>query len=390
MEEKNLEKIIELRHELHAHPELSMNENWTKRRLMKFLAENTTLAIVDCGKWFYAARYIEGTPAIAFRAEMDALPILEEDFSDLKNNFKNFKLEYKSQNKNISHKCGHDGHCAVLCGLALELEKIKAKRSFYLIFQHAEETGQGGKECSEFLTERNIAEIYAFHNLSGWPEKSVITRHGLCQFASEGLVIKMTGEKSHASEPEKGKNPTFAIAELIIYIKNLLNRIIRMNKYKNKNFSDIVLCTPVNVNIGAKDFGISAGDGEISLTLRAGSIFNMKNFEGKICRKAKDLANIYGLKTDFAISDQFPETVSDAWCVEQVNNAASRAGLKILKMREPWRASEDFGWYMMRCPGAIFYIGNGENYPPLHTSCYDFNDNIIECAVSVFLELYKN
>ena len=75
MDGKNLKKIVELRHELHAHPELSMHEGWTKRRLMDFIGANTTLAVVDCGGWFYASRYREGTPAVAFRADMDALPI---------------------------------------------------------------------------------------------------------------------------------------------------------------------------------------------------------------------------------------------------------------------------------------------------------------------------
>ncbi|MBQ8692882.1 MAG: amidohydrolase [Synergistaceae bacterium] len=369
MRREDYDKILELRHELHAHPELSLNENETKKRLIKFLAANTTLAIVDCGGWFYAARYLEGTPAIAFRADMDALPI-----DELNNN-----LSYSSQAQGVSHKCGHDGHCAVLCGLALELEKLEPHRSCYLIFQHAEEIGQGAKVCAKFLDERNITEIYAFHNLSGWPEGSVITRKGLCQLASEGLTIKFIGRASHASEPEKGVNPAYAIAQLIIYIKELLN------------LNQEILCTPVNINLGAKNFGISPGEGEVSFTLRAASSESINLFAEKICAKAQELAAIYKIgKYSCEIFDYFTETVSESWCVEQVNRAADKLGLMRLDMPEPWRASEDFGYYTQRRSGAIFYIGNGESWPALHTCSYDFNDNIIANAVNVFLELYKN
>ena len=130
MNKDNLKKIVELRHELHAHPELSGHEDWTKRRLMDFIKENTTLAVVDCGNWFYAAHCVAGAEAIAFRADMDALPIPETGAG----------LPWASRCPGVSHKCGHDGHSAALCGLALELESVPRPRSVYLIFQHLWET----------------------------------------------------------------------------------------------------------------------------------------------------------------------------------------------------------------------------------------------------------
>ena len=188
---ENLQKIIALRHELHQYPEISGHESDTKRRLMNFIEDNTRLAVVDCGKWFYASRYVEGTKAIAFRAEMDALP-MEESIS----------IPYASLNPGASHKCGHDGHSAALCGLALELDALPVKRSVYLIFQHSEETGKGARECSSILRERNISRIYAFHNWSGYPEGSIVIREGVCQYASAGLTVRFERKTSHASEPE--------------------------------------------------------------------------------------------------------------------------------------------------------------------------------------------
>ena len=367
MNTENLRKIITLRHELHEYPELSMNESGTKRRLMDFIEANTSFAVVDCGRWFYASRYVETTDAIAFRADMDALPIDE-----------GISIPHASRNPGVSHKCGHDGHCSALCGLALELDSVNVNRSVYLIFQHAEETGQGGQECAEFLRERNISEIYAFHNWSGYPEGSIVIRPGLCQCASQGLTVKFTGKPSHASEPEKGINPSFAIGRLIMGIRELYSQ------YESRK----VLCTIINVNVGSKNFGISPGDGEISMTLRAERENDMKSFDADIRRLAEKLGADYSVDVSFETHDYFPETVSDSRCVVRVKNAAASLGRKVIEMEKAIRASEDFGWYMKQIPGAIFYVGNGEDYPAIHTTGYDFNDRILPAAVDMFREIY--
>lgn len=368
MNKDNLKKIVELRHELHTHPELSGREGWTKRRLMDFIKDNTTLAVVDCGSWFYAAHYVMGTEAIAFRADMDALPIPETGTG----------LPWASRCPGVSHKCGHDGHSAALCGLGLELESVPRPRSVYLIFQHAEETGQGGQICAALLRERSISEVYAFHNRSGYPEGSVVVRSGLCQCASKGLTVRMTGRRSHASEPEKGINPSFALTALVSHVESLLK----------EPHQGLVLCTVVNISVGQKDFGISAGEGEVSMTLRADREAEMDALEAGIREEAARLAQANGLEVEFEVSDPFPETVSSAECVRRVETAAQGLQLPLLQMEAPWRASEDFGYYTREFPGAIFYIGSGETWPPLHTPEYDFNDAILGTAVDMFLALY--
>ena len=140
MDEENLRKITELRHELHSMPELSMHETKTKARLMQFIRENTDFTMHDAGHWFWCRKDPEeetGMTPIAFRADMDALPIDEK-----------IELPYASRTPGVSHKCGHDGHSSVLAGLALELTGVKLKRPVVLIFQHAEEIGAGGEECA--------------------------------------------------------------------------------------------------------------------------------------------------------------------------------------------------------------------------------------------------
>ena len=362
MNKDNLKKIIRLRHELHKNPELSGNESATKRLLMDFIESETRFAVVDCGKWFYASRYIEGTKATAFRADMDALP-MDESIS----------IPHASTNPGVSHKCGHDVHCSALCGLALELDAVPLTRSVYLIFQHSEENGQGARECSGLLRERSISEIYAFHNWSGFPEKSIIVREGVCQCSSAGITLKFEGKASHASTPEKGINPAYAIAELVSEIESM---------------RDKVLCTIVNISVGGKNFGISPADGEISLTVRAEHEADMRSAYNKIINRAENLAQEHSLTLTKKTSDYFPETSSDRRCVERVRNAAKNLGLDVIDMAEAIRASEDFGIYTKMIHGAIFYIGNGVDYPDIHTSGYDFNDNILETAVDMFTEIF--
>ena len=375
MNKKNLELIKNLRHELHANPELSMNESGTKRRLMHFIEQNTNLAVIDCGKWFYASRYVEGTKGIAFRADMDALPMDES-----------LKIPHASKIQNVSHKCGHDGHCAVLCGLALELEKLPPEKSVYLIFQHAEEIGQGARECSNLLRERSISEIYAFHNWSGWPEKSIVVREGLCHFSSSGLTIKFTGKTSHASEPEKGLNPAKVMAELILNLELVAPEKGRCHEMTEGSKRKI-LCTVVNIKLGEKNFGISPGEGEVSLTLRAEHEEDMRLFRNAVVNMAKRLAEENSMSVECIGNDYFPETLSDSKCVSKIKSAAKNLCLKIIDMPEAIRASEDFGFYTKQIHGAIFYIGNGENYPEIHTSEYDFNDEILETGVEIFKEI---
>lgn len=366
-----LEQTIQLRHELHAYPEVSLKEKETKKRLMNFIKSNSDLTVYDQGDWFYAY-YEAGDPSvktIAFRADFDALPLSE-----------NLDCEYSSKNPGVSHKCGHDGHSAALAGLALFVWKNRPKVNIYFIFQHGEEIGMGGYPCAEFLKTTNCEAIYAFHNRSGYPAKAIIYRDGLTQCASKGLTISLQGATAHASQPEDGRNPAFAIAELIDYSKEVANP---------ENFEELVLCTLIHAQIGEKNFGIAAGNASISFTIRANREDDMNQIEDLLKEKAETLAKRDHLQCEYTITDPFPETKNHSVEIDRIKRAAERLRLERIEMEEAWRASEDFGYYTKQIPGAIFYIGNGTDYPQLHTFSYDFPDEIIETALLMYQELIK-
>ena len=364
MNRTHLSEIIALRHTLHACAELSMHETRTMQILTDFLRERTGLTVVQRDGWFYALRRgVPGAKTICLRADMDALPMAET-----------LSLPYASQQDGISHKCGHDGHCAALCGAALELDEMPPGANVCLLFQPGEETGQGAALCRTLLQEQNVSEIYAFHNLSGYPLGTVVYRHGLTQPASEGLRIRMQGKTAHAAEPQTGRNPAFALASVVQSAQ----------RYALAQADDAPLCTVAGLSLGSGDFGISPGEGEICLTLRGASDALLRQLERDMLSRAAALAEESGLSMEYDVCDAFPETRNHPACLERVLRSADTIGLPCAPMPHLWRASEDFGQYLHACPGAMFYIGNGERYAPLHTTEYDFNDAVLETAVDLF------
>lgn len=374
MRKEQIACITALRHTLHENAELSLQETHTQEILKAFLRTHTSLEIIDRGAWFYARK----TPgknrggsggagrAIAFRADMDALPIDEGT-----------ALPWHSRTRGVAHKCGHDGHCAALCGLALLLEEREITRPVCLIFQCAEEIGEGAKRCVPELRKLDVSLIYAFHNLSAWPEGALIYRRGLTQPASCGLRFCFAGRACHASEPEKGVSPALACAKLT-------ERAAALSSAPGEA---LALCTVVGVKVGSGDFGVSPGDGTVSLTLRAASEAALANMDHALSNTAGELAAQYGLTVERSCHDRFPETRNETRALDAVLSAAEALGVPTREMPEMWRASEDFGCFTHEIPGAIFYLGSGENHPPLHSKDYDFNDALLPIAAELFFAL---
>lgn len=371
MKQENLRDIIQLRHELHAHPELSAQEVWTRQHLIDFLRKRTSLEIVEQKRWFYAI-YHCGCDArtIAFRADFDALP-MEERLSE---------LPYASQCDGVAHKCGHDGHAAALAGLALEIDQNGCNKNVVFLFQHAEETGEGASECVDTLSRLGIDEIYAFHNMPGYPKNSVIIRSGTIQCASVGMTVEMVGTPTHASTPELGRNPANAIARLACALPELSD---------SARYTGLVLCTVIQIDVGQKAFGMSASRGEISITIRAEHEAELDCLLGQVEGLARELSQANGLICHISYTDCFPETRNTLACADRVRIAARALGLSIIDLEAPVRASEDFGTILKAIPGAAFQIGNGEDCAGLHSYEYDFPDEILETAVQMYQMLLQ-
>jgi amidohydrolase len=370
MEKDNLKCAVTLRHELHRHPELSCREVWTKQHLIDFLRQNTALEVIDKGRWFYAV-YRAGAdkPNIAFRADFDALPMDET-----------IDLPYGSQFPGVSHKCGHDGHSACLAGFALEIDRKGADKNIYFVFQHAEETGEGAVECVSLIEEAGISEIFSYHNIPGLPENAISVKDGVVCCASTGMVIHMKGVPCHASQPEDGRNPAFAISDIVGSIPGFTDPA---------GYKGLVMCTVICIDVGEEAFGMSASEGRLLLTVRGEYDDEMDMLKKKLEDKAKKQAEKYGLEYDISYCDSFFATVSHKASVGKVRRAAKELGFTVLEGDKPSRGSEDFGAFTRRTKGAFFSVGCGENYPAIHTVEYDFNDAIIPTVVDIYMAIVK-
>lgn len=356
MKKEDLQKIIDLRKKLHEIPEEAFKETRTKSCLMDFIKNNSSLEVVDCGSWFYAKWTCEtagDTQTIGFRADFDGVVIADGS---------------------VKHLCGHDGHSAVLAGFAVLISQIKPLRNVFLIFQPAEEIGEGGKICSAGLTGLGISSIYGFHNIPGYELGTVLALKSTFACASTGMEISVTGRPSHAAYPEAGKNPATVISSIIFF----------MNELIAKPHKGMVLGTVIGIDVGSCSYGVSAGEGILRLTLRAALQEEFESLVSAIKNKAGELCSQEGMECRIRLIEQFPATENDADCVEKIKSVAASKNIEVVEPEEPFRWSEDFGYYLMKTKGAFFGVGCGKNHAQLHTADYEFADEITGTVLDVY------
>lgn len=356
MEQFQLQLIRNLRRELHGLAELSGEEVQTKQRLIAFLREHTSLHIEDEGQCFCAIHSEpDARETVAFRADMDALP----------------------HDGGAAHLCGHDGHSAALCGLGLYLEKKRLGRNIVLIFQHAEETGAGGAICASALKKHRVDRVYAFHNIPGWPEGAVLLREGTFACASCGMILSFAGAPSHAAYPENGRNPGYAAARVIDALPRLAQA----------GYRGLTMATLIGAQIGQKAFGTAAANAEIWLTLRASMEEDLQALIRAIEESARTEAARDSVDIRISFQDVFPATVNDYAAVQRLRAVCRHTGFSCIDAPEPFRWSEDFGYYGAYAKAVLFGIGAGTDWPQLHTKQYAFNDNLLPTALTLFASL---
>jgi len=358
-----LEPLIELRRALHAHPELSGREAGTAERVRAWIEPHGPDEILSgLGGHGLAAIYegAEAGPTVLLRADLDAMPIGERSGA-----------AYCSQVEGVSHVCGHDGHMAMLASLAPWLAGKRAGRAagrgrVVLLFQPAEETGEGARGVIEDARFARIRPDFAFglHNLPGRPMGQVVVRAGTFAMGSVGMIVRLRGRTSHSAEPEKGLSPGGAVARLIEELPRLGDGGAR-------------LATVAHARLGEASFGVSPGEGVVLATLRADSAEGLRGLREEASALTQDAARDHGLGVAIEWVEEFSTTVNDGACARAVAESAAAAGLEVAELEAPMRWSEDFGRFLEACPGALFGLGSGEAQPPLHASDYDFPDALI-------------
>lgn len=349
--------IKELRSKLHENPEKSFSESKTKSILMDYIKTHSDFNIVDKGQWFYCYRLANGNP-IGFRCDMDAVSLSDD---------------------NIGHYCGHDGHCAIICGLAQYLTDKKLDRDVYLIFQPAEEIGQGAKICCELIEEKQIQEMYGLHNIPGYKEREILLKRDTFACGSVGMSINYLGKAVHAAFSERGINPTYGFNKLVTELNSITDDL--------KENDEILMLTYIGLIIGSDNFGSSAYKGRLNITVRGQDSNKFEKLIKLIEQKAYEIAEIEKLDCQINKYDYFPATINDNKCIEKIEKQCQKLNLNYRYLDTPMRFSEDFAYYCQKCPSGFIGIGNGINSSELHSSNYCFNDEIIETAINLFASL---
>jgi len=374
LNQETLDELIKLRKHIHANPELSEKEKETATLIKNYLEKcSPSKLITDIGGHGVIAIFDSGIDgkSILFRADTDALPIQET------NNF-----EHQSKVKGVSHKCGHDGHTCALLGFAKILSKQPPKKGkAILLFQPAEEEGIGAKAVLNDEKFKSIEPdyVFAFHNLPGYPLNEIVIKNGSFTSAVKSIIIKFNGKTSHAAEPEKGINPALPIADIIKECDTLSN-----NQPEREDFT---LITPIHINMGEIAYGISAGYGELRLTIRTWSEQYMDDLSSKLVELIKSTSKKYNIDIDYNWTHEFSANENHDNAFTIIKESATKLSLQLTEREYPFKWGEDFGLFTQQFKGAMFGIGSGETCPALHNPDYDFPDEILPNAIQLFHQI---
>ena len=366
-----LPDLIALRHTIHSWPDLSGHEMPTANRLLDYLSpfkpEQVHKGLSGCGLAVVFAGNQAG-PTTIFSCELDAVPIADRG-----------RVIYRSQVPEAGHMCGHDGHMAAVAGLGVLLGKRRPLRGqVVLLFRPQEETGQGAPVilADPRIVEMNPDYIFGFHNMPGYPLGAVLYRRGLFAWAATDYVFELIGKSSHGGQPEAGRSPAMALSQIIERLENL-TAWSGLDPECNDSQA-------AYAQLGESDHGTTPGIARMRATLRSESDEALKELCRKIDQAVGKIARAHGLQWHGLPENWIPATHSHGQALDLVLACAREAGLHILELDQAQRWSDDFGVLTQHYPGAFIGLGSGSGCGQLHSSDYDFPDDILKSALQLY------
>lgn len=375
MSSTNYPTLADLRHQLHRLAESSGEEVRTQAFLLEqlralspadvatFSNSRSILAVFD-GK--------EPGATLLFRGDFDAVRVEET-----------IDVPYASETAGVAHKCGHDGHAAMLLGLARDLHQRPLMRGRVLLFfQAAEETGDGARQLLEtgVLDRYTPDRVFALHNIPGEKLGTVLGKPGsfTCSVVSCEIVLK--GRSAHAAEPLKAISPYPAA-------RSITDKLLSLNNY-DMHKEDYRLLTLVEFRVGEEAYGVAAGDGVLRFTLRAKEDALLQATKALVETAVREaVAAVTGLSSEVAWKEYFAASNNHEEAMAQVKAAANRIGLEYKELELPFSWGEDFGLLTQHYPGALFGLGSGQEQPSLHNPYFNFPDELLPIGVHLFREL---
>lgn len=296
---------------------------------------------------------------IAFRADMDALPIREQT-----------SLPWQSRHPGVMHACGHDGHTAILLELARRIDKKDVlPHNVLLIFQPAEETDGGAESIRQagVLNTYKVRAIFGLHLWPGLPKGQFFSRGGTLMSRSCGITVSFTGKSVHIANAEKGLDALYACCLFLHQAER------------------IRLSFPFRLKFG-KISGGTAGNilcdrAELWGSLRAYSENDHQQLKTALNGLCTAISQKTGCRGELCFSKGYPAVRNDIelWKRVQKNCPAKQL------CRAFWTA-DDFSFYQQQVPGVYFLLGVGDT-PPLHSPEFSFDEGVLSTGADYFLHL---
>ena len=378
MHTKNLEKQLqEWRHDFHTCPELNFDLEVTSPKVEKLLNDFGYEVHSGIGKTGMVGILKNGSSkkSIGIRADMDALPVEEVN-----------EFKYKSQHPGKMHACGHDGHTVMALGAAKHLaDNPNFDGTVYFIFQPDEEKTQGAQAMiDDGLFEKfSIDEVFAFHNLPGMKTGSFASRAGTITASESLFKIELQGQGGHSALPHMGVDTITVGSQIINSLQSIVSR--KLNPAVNGVVSVTGFSADGTENI-LPGYALITGDS------RSLSPESNKIIENSMKDIVEGIAKAHNVKSSFSYFTRTNMTINSAAQVDVAMQAARTVvGKDMVDGNcEPKLFSEDFSQMALVKPGCYILIGNGTegaHGQSLHSSNYDFNDELLVIGSSYWSEL---
>ena len=366
----------EIRYKLHRIAEASNEEVQTSAYIRQQLELLQPSKIVMFPKGHHLLAEYDfggGGKTVLVRGDMDAVRVNET-----------LELPYKSEHEGVSHKCGHDGHSTILLRLAEMLhEKPLSAGKVLLLFQGAEETGEGARQIldSGILEAYSIDRVYALHNIPVEELGTIICKPGSFTCSVVSCDIVLTGKTAHAAEPWNAVSPFPAAQRITDFVMSLNQRDVQRE--------DFCVATLIEFRVGSQAYGVAAGDGVLRFTIRTREDAHLQQIISEIEAKAKTESSNENLQCEIRWLEYFAASNNAENAVNAIKECAENLNLTYQKKPIPFFWGEDFGLFTQHYSGALFGLGSGTAQPPLHHPDFDFPDEIVETGAEMFYCLAK-
>lgn len=370
--QKHLDKIINIRHQIHRKPETGHNEYETCN-LIRNTLKNLNIEILPNFLKTDTVAFINRNKSgknVTLRADIDALNMSEKT-----------GLNYSSSNKNVMHACGHDGHTAIMLGTAMILNELKTRLngSVRLVFQPAEEGFCGGRDLvNAGALDNPVPDIcFALH---GWPKYkvgSLSTKKGYISSACDTFEITIKGKGGHGAMPEKCNNPILIATKVVDALNQIAttkfnfmeNVLISICKIEGGTANNVI---PDIVKIEGTTRYYDISIGEKLSEYMEDVISGVCNITGAdyVLNYAKKYIPMYN---DGKAVDFWTKTLKEYFEEDFINSEDSL-----------FTGSEDFSFFLQKAPGLMFKLGLGEDSEQLHSPYFNFNDKAIKNGIKAF------